>query len=264
MIIDTHSHLDGTEFEEDLDEVISRAKEAGVEKILVPAINLDSMSRLISICDNYRDYLVPMVGLHPEEVKDDYKNQLDELHRMLISNISSGDESVQKFCAIGEVGLDFYWDDTFRRQQLDAFEEQVCWAVELNLPLMIHARNSHNELVGIMERHRNDNLRGVFHCFSGTEEEAEQLLSFPGFMLGIGGVLTFKKSTLPDVLRHVVPLSRIVLETDSPYLAPVPHRGKRNESAFIVATAMRLSEIYGCETTNIAIQTKKNAIKCIL
>lgn len=263
MIIDTHSHLDGPEFADDLEDVLARAKEAGVEKILIPAINAEGMSNLIDVCQKHSGYLVPMIGLHPEEVKEDYKLQLDSLSQMLEESVK-GHTSMPKFCAIGEVGLDFYWDDTFRQQQIDAFEQQITWAATYNMPLMIHARNAHKELVEIMERHRNDNLRGVFHCFSGTTDEARQLLSFQGFMLGIGGVLTFKKSTLPEVLRQAVPLDRIVLETDAPYLAPVPYRGKRNESAFITATAARLNEIYPCETTNIAIQTKKNAIKCIL
>lgn len=262
MIIDTHSHLDGDEFVEDLNEVIARAKEAEVEKILLPAINAEGMQRLMQLCTEHPDYFLPMIGLHPEEVKEDYVQQLTTLHKMLTDNLLSS--SAIHFCAIGEVGLDFYWDDTYRRQQIDAFKQQVQWAANYGMPLMIHARNAHKELVEVMEHHRKDNLRGVFHCFSGTAEEAEQLLSFPNFMLGIGGVLTFKKSTLPEVLRQVVPLSRIVVETDSPYLAPVPYRGKRNESAFIVATVTRLSEIYDCETTNIAMQTKKNALKCIL
>lgn len=263
MFIDTHSHIDGPEFADDLEDVLARAREAGVEKILVPAINAEGMQRLITVCQEHSDYLVPMIGLHPEEVKDDYQQQLDQLHSMLLESNRAG-TTLPKFCAIGEVGLDFYWDDTFRSQQLDAFEQQITWAATYDLPLMIHARNAHKELVEAMERHRSDNLRGVFHCFSGTADEARQLLSFPRFMLGIGGVLTFKKSTLPDVLREAVPLDRIVLETDAPYLAPVPYRGKRNESAFIAATAARLNEIYACETTNIAIQTKKNANICIL
>lgn len=263
MIIDTHSHLDGPEFKEDLKEVIDRAKAVGVERILVPAINLDSMDNLMYVCQQYKDYLVPMIGLHPEEVKEDYQKQLDGLYRILKKS-SEPEYSGIRFCAIGEIGLDFYWDETFKSQQIDAFEQQIQWAVEFNLPLMIHARKAHRELTETMEKYRKENLRGVFHCFSGTAEEAEQLLRFPNFMLGIGGVLTFKKSTLPEVLRQTVPLSRIVLETDAPYLAPVPHRGKRNESSFIIATATLLSEIYHCEIENIAIQTKKNAISCII
>ncbi len=252
MIVDTHSHLDGEEFADDLDSVLQRAGDSGVERILVPNINLQGLEHLTNLCAAHPGVLYPMIGLHPEEVKDDYREQLDEMHRILLSRMDT-------YVAIGEVGLDFYWDKTYTDQQLDAFERQVCWAAEHGKPLMIHARSAHAELVEVMERHRRDHLRGVFHCFSGTEEEARQLLSFEGFQLGIGGVVTFKKSTLPQVLKNVVPLSRIVVETDAPYLAPVPYRGKRNESAFIVATIERLSEIYGCESRVVATQTAKNS-----
>ena len=252
MIIDTHSHLDGEEFADDLPEVIQRAKDAQVEKILVPNVNLQGLPHLIEVCDSYPDYLYPMIGLHPEDVKDDYQTQLDQMFIFL-------KENPNRFCAIGEVGLDFYWDETYRNQQLEAFEQQIQWAKQFGKPLMIHARNAFEEIVEIMERHRDDQLEGVFHCFTGTEDEARKLLSFDGFKLGIGGVLTFKKSTLPEVLKNAVPLSRIVIETDSPYLAPVPHRGKRNESAFIIEIVRRLTEIYACNWVNIATETKKNA-----
>jgi TatD DNase family protein len=252
MIIDTHSHLDGEEFADDLPEVIQRAKDAQVEKILVPNVNLQGLPHLIEVCDAYPDYLYPMIGLHPEDVKDDYQTQLDQMFIFL-------KENPNRFCAIGEVGLDFYWDETYRNQQLEAFEQQIQWAKQFGKPLMIHARNAFEEIVEIMERHRDDQLEGVFHCFTGTEDEARKLLSFDGFKLGIGGVLTFKKSTLPEVLKNAVPLSRIVVETDSPYLAPVPHRGKRNESAFIIEIVRRLTEIYACNWVNIATETKKNA-----
>ena len=252
MIIDTHSHLDGEEFADDLPEVIQRAKDAQVEKILVPNVNLQGLPHLIEVCDAYPDYLYPMIGLHPEDVKDDYQTQLDQMFIFL-------KENPNRFCAIGEVGLDFYWDETYRNQQLEAFEQQIQWAKQFGKPLMIHARNAFEEIVEIMERHRDDQLEGVFHCFTGTEDEARKLLSFDGFKLGIGGVLTFKKSTLPEVLKNAVPLSRIVVETDSPYLAPVPHRGKRNESAFIIEIVRRLTEIYACNRVNIDTETKKNA-----
>ena len=252
MYIDTHSHLDAPEFADDLDDVIQRAKDAQVETILIPATNLASLDRIEQICSENPGYLYPMIGLHPEEIDDNYQQQLDQMHRRL-------DHNPDRYVAIGEVGLDLYWDDTYARQQADAFEQQIQWAIQYQKPLMIHARNAHSQLVEIMERHRADNLSGVFHCFSGTIEEAQQLLSFPNFKLGIGGVLTFKKSPLPEVLRQAVPLSRIVLETDSPYLAPTPHRGKRNESAFLSATATLLSAIYDLKTENIALETKKNA-----
>lgn len=252
MYIDTHSHLDAPEFADDLEPTIQRAKEAGIETILVPNINLDGLDHIEQICQQHPGYLYPMIGLHPEEVTDNYQQQLDQMYTRLKANPT-------RYVAIGEVGIDLYWDDTRQEQQLDAFEQQIEWAAEFNKPLMIHSRNAHQQLIGIMERHRADNLIGVFHCFTGTADQARQLLSFPNFKLGIGGVVTFKKSTLPQVLKETVPLSRIVLETDAPYLAPVPHRGKRNESAFITATAQCLSAIYATETKNIAAETKKNA-----
>lgn len=251
-MIDTHSHIDGEEFAEDLDEVVQRARDAGVEKLFVPAINLEGLPHLVEVCDAYPGYLYPMIGLHPEEVKEDYQAVLDKMHSILKSDAG------RKFIAIGEIGLDFYWDDTFRKEQLDALEQQIQWAIEFNLPLMFHTRKAYNEMIEIMERHRKDHLRGVFHCFSASKEIAEKLLTFEGFMLGIGGVLTFKNSNLPEVLKENVPLSRIVLETDCPYMAPVPYRGKRNESAFILEVARKLSDVYGCKIEEISLETNKN------
>ena len=251
-MIDTHSHLDGEEFEEDLEETIQRAKETGVEKILVPAINLQGLPHLLEVCDMHPGYLYPMIGLHPEEVKANYQEELDEMYRILSSSPKG------RFVGIGEIGLDFYWDETYRKEQLDALEQQIKWAIEFDLPLMFHVRKAYNEMINIMENHRKDHLKGVFHCFTASKEIAEKLLSFEGFMLGIGGVLTFKNSNLPEVIRESVPLERIVLETDSPYMAPVPHRGKRNESAYILEVARRLSEIFECKIEEIANKTNKN------
>ncbi|MBP5380855.1 MAG: TatD family hydrolase [Bacteroidaceae bacterium] len=237
MMIDTHSHIYGPEFDEDRDAVISRAKAAGVTRILLPNINAETIRPMLELCNENPSYCYPMMGLHPEDVKDDFQQVLDGMQAIL--------EHSTSFIAIGEVGLDFYWDSTFRKQQLEAFERQVCWARDYRLPLVIHSRSSHKELVDLMEHHREEGLRGIFHCFGGSKEEAEELLSFEGFALGIGGVLTYKKSTLPEVLQHV-PIERIVLETDAPYLAPVPYRGKRNESAYISYTLQRLAEVYEC------------------
>jgi len=191
--------------------------------------------------------------LHPEDVnpaKMDVDATLDVMESML--------EKLNTCVAIGEVGLDFYWDQTYQKEQIEAFERQIEWAIKYHLPLMIHARNAHTELVNIISKHSADRLTGVFHCFTGTEEEASQLLSFSGFALGIGGVLTFKKSKLPDVLKSVVPLSRIVLETDSPYMAPVPYRGKRNESAFVRNVAEKLAEVYDTSLEKVEQQTNLN------
>lgn len=251
-MIDTHAHIDGPEFAEDMEAVIERAQAAGVRKIFVPGICLKDTPHLLSICQSHPSYLHPMIGLHPENIMDeDYHQALDQLERMI-------DDST---IAIGEVGLDFYWDDTHKQEQIEVFEHQIRWAEKYELPLMIHSRNAHAELMEVMERHRASNLSGVFHCFTGTEEEARDLLTFPNFMLGIGGVLTFKKSTLREVVKNAIPLSRIVLETDSPYMAPVPNRGKRNESAYVKAVAEKLAEVFEQDFDTIVLQTTENALK---
>ena len=200
MIIDTHIHLDGEEFAEDIDEVVARAKEAGVVRMLLPAIDEKTTDAVVAVAKRFNGYACPMIGLHPEEVRDDWREVLDRLRPRV-------DDT---FVAIGEVGLDFYWSREFEEQQMLAFEEQVKWSVETRLPLMIHCRKAQNEMVGIMRKYRKELPGGVFHCFTGNEREAEQLLEFENFMLGIGGVLTFKKSNLPTVLPHI-PLGRIVL-----------------------------------------------------
>lgn len=260
-MIDTHSHIDGPEFSDDLSETIQRAKEAGVKCIFIPGICLKDTPRIFEICEQHEGYLYPMIGLHPENIIDeDFHHVLDEMEKMLHEKLND-DTCTVKPIAVGEVGIDLYWDATYKAEQIEAFERQISWAEKYDLPLMIHTRNAHKELMEIMEKHRESNLKGVFHCFSGTEDEAKELLSFPGFMLGIGGVCTFKKSTLPEVLKNCVPLDRIVLETDSPYLAPVPMRGKRNESAFLTYTADKLSHIYNVEKSVFMQQTEENVVK---
>lgn len=248
MIIDTHIHLDGTEFDADRDDVIARARAAGVEKMFVPAIDLPTSRAALDLSRRYPRYVYPMAGLHPEEVKDGYKDTIRAVERMMTSEV----------IAVGEVGLDFYWSRDNEREQLEAFEEQVCIAVLRGLPLMIHCRKAQNELTAILRRYEKAVHGGVFHCFTGNATEAAELLRFDGFALGIGGVLTFKKSKLPDVLPHI-PLSRVVLETDSPYMAPVPMRGKRNESAFLPFVVAKMSESYGVPADEIERVTTDNA-----
>ncbi|MGM9705378.1 MAG: TatD family hydrolase [Prevotella sp.] len=248
--IDTHTHIDGIEFADDINETVIRAREAGCEKMFVPAIDLKSLDTVNAVCSRYPGYAYPMIGLHPEEVKADWQSVLASMKTMITEDAS--------YIAIGEVGLDYYWSREFEREQLDAFEEQVRWAVEYRLPLMIHCRKAQNELVAILRRYQDRLAGGVFHCFTGNEKEAAELLSFDNFMLGIGGVLTFKKSHLPEILPSAVPLDRIVLETDSPYMAPVPMRGKRNESAYIVYVIERLAECYGVTKDEIMQRTNNN------
>lgn len=253
MFIDTHTHLDGEEFAADRAEVMARAREAGVGKVFLPAIDIKSTEAILDVCRQYPGYAYPMVGLHPEEVRADWREVLAQMKQYL--------KPENRFIAIGEVGLDYYWSREFEQEQLDAFEEQVKWSVETRLPLMIHCRKGQNEMVQLLRRYKNDLPGGVFHCFTGNEHEAEELLQFDRFVLGIGGVLTFKKSHLPEVLPAVVPLDRIVIETDSPYMAPVPMRGQRNESAYVKFVLQRLAEAYGvsddtvAETTNAAAQS---------
>ena len=248
-MIDTHSHLDVEEFKDDLTDVIARAKEAGVEKIFIPSIDLNSCRSVLNVCNAYPGYAYPMLGLHPEEVKADYKEQL-----ALIRTVIDANQPI----AIGEVGLDYYWSREFEREQLDAFRIQVEWSVETRLPLMIHCRKAQNEMINLLRQYKKDLPGGVFHCFTGNEKEAEQLLQFDRFVLGIGGVSTFKKSPLPVVLPKSVPLDRIVLETDSPYMAPTPMRGKRNESAFVRYVMLCLSEAYGVTPEEMEQATNKN------
>lgn len=251
-MIDTHAHIDGEEFRDDLAEVVRRAKDAGVEKVCVPAIDLSSVETVMDVCRQYPDYAYPMIGLHPEEVKADWREVLSLMHARLLSSDSCPP------IAIGEVGLDFYWSREFEEEQLLAFEEQVRWSVETQLPLMIHCRKAQNELVTILKRYKKELPGGVFHCFTGNAHEAAELLQFENFVLGIGGVLTFKKSHLPEVLPATVLLSRIVLETDSPYMAPVPHRGQRNEPAFVVEVARKLAEAYQVTVEEVSRMTNDN------
>ena len=249
MIIDTHTHLDGIEFKDDIQDVVQRAKGVGVSKAFVPAIDLSSIESINNVCQQFPDFAYPMIGLHPEEVKANYKEVLEKMKETLLAS--------SKYIAVGEVGLDFYWSREFEKEQLEAFEEQVKWSIETRLPLMIHCRKAQNEMVKILKKYQSQLPGGVFHCFTGNEKEAAELLSFNNFVLGIGGVLTFKKSNLPETLKSVS-LQRIVLETDSPYMAPVPLRGKRNESSFLVHIVAKLAEVYNTTKNEIAIQTNKN------
>ncbi len=279
MFIDTHAHIDGEEFNEDREAVLQRAREAGAEKIFVPAIDLASSKRILALCSQYPGFLYPMVGLHPEEVRSDWRDQLAQIRQLLISSALNSNHSPlpasARLCRllptgrknwaggeapfIGEVGLDFYWSREFEKEQLEAFEEQIRWSIETRLPLMIHCRKAQNEMVRLLRPYAKELPGGVFHCFTGNEKEAEELLQFDRFVLGIGGVSTFKKSHLPEVLPAAVPLDRLVLETDSPYMAPVPKRGTRNEPSFVPYIITRLAEAYGisekelCERTNATV-----------
>ncbi len=246
--IDTHAHLDGEEYNDDRDDVVARAREAGVSAILVPAIHLPSITTVLGVCRRYPGYAYPMIGLHPEEVKADWREVLAEMKKLY----------TDEFIAVGEVGLDYYWSREFEKEQLEAFEEQIQWAIEWNKPLDIHCRKAQNEMVKLLRKYEKDLPGGVFHCFTGNEIEAAELLQFDKFALGVGGVLTFKKSHLPEVLPSAVPLDRLVIETDAPYMAPVPMRGKRNESAYVLHVLERMAECYGVSVEDMAEATNNN------
>ena len=252
MLVDSHSHLFLEEFADDLPQVMQRAREAGVTHIFMPNIDSTTIESLLSVCAAYKEFCFQMIGLHPTSVNENYKKELDIVAGQLAS--SNG------YVAIGEIGLDLYWDKTFLREQLLAFEKQVEWALEYHLPIVIHTREAFDYIYKVLQPYKETGLTGIFHSFTGTSEEAAKLLDFPGFMIGINGVVTFKKSQLPEVLKDV-PLARIVLETDSPYLTPVPNRGKRNESARLKDTLIKVAEIYRESPEVVAEATSENALK---
>lgn len=262
-IVDTHTHLDGEEFDEDRSEVILRAKEAGVGMVFLPAIDVKTSEAVLKLSHEYPGYAYPMVGLHPEEVKADWKEQLKKIEAILDEHLTAVDglngiKYKSDYIAIGEIGLDFYWSREFEKEQLEAFEKQVEWSCETGLPLMIHCRKAQNEMLHILRKWKDKLPGGVFHCFTGNQQEAKELLEYDNFVLGIGGVSTFKSSHLREDLPAAVPLERIVLETDSPYMAPVPYRGKRNESAFAVQVMKTLAIAYGVSEEEVAKVTNQN------
>lgn len=262
-IVDTHTHLDGEEFDEDRAEVMMRAKEAGVGMVFLPAIDVKTSEAVLKLSHEYSGYAYPMIGLHPEEVKADWKEQLGKIKTILDAHLTAVDglngiKYKSDYIAIGEIGLDFYWSREFEKEQFVAFEKQVEWSCETGLPLMIHCRKAQNEMLHILRKWKDKLPGGVFHCFTGNQQEAKELLEYDNFVLGIGGVSTFKSSHLRDDLPAAVPLERIVLETDSPYMAPVPYRGKRNESAFVVQVMKTLATAYGVSEEEVAKVTNQN------
>ena len=252
-MIDTHSHIFSEEFKEDLSEVIARAKEIGVEKIFMPNIDDTSVEDMLNVCQAYPDYCFPMIGFHPTSVEGpDAIYKVKEMKKRLVEG--------HPYIAVGEVGIDLYWDKTWLKEQQQILDEQIQWALEWKLPLVIHCREAFPELFQVLEPYKHTELTGVFHSFTGTVDEARELMDYSRFMIGINGVVTFKKSTLPEVLQEV-PLTKLVLETDSPYLAPVPFRGKRNETSYVKRVAVKLAELYGMEIGEVERQTTENALK---
>ena len=249
-LIDTHTHIYDAEFDLDLEAVVQRALDSGVGLMLLPNVDASTIQPMLETYERFPDCTRVMMGLQPEEVKGDYKQVLAMMEKELERGI---------FIGVGEIGLDFYWDTTFEQEQLDAFETQLRWAKQLGLPLSIHCRNAFNFMVRILDKYQDGSLKGVMHCFTGTDDEAKAYLDL-GFHLGLGGVTTYKSCGVKDYL-HNIPLDRIVLETDAPYLSPVPHRGQRNEPAFMVDTAKKIAEIYEMPVEKIAEITTRNAKK---
>lgn len=250
--IDTHTHLYDEAFDTDRPEMLERARAAGAEALLLPNIDANSLGPMLAMHDQWPAFCYPMLGLHPTELPPDPTPLLDQMEHMLSLKH-------HPFVAVGEVGVDLYWDASRREEQMGVFRRQAEWSIRFQLPLVIHTRAAHAEVVEVLTPLRQELPGGIFHCFGGTAEEARELLDFPGFCLGIGGVVTFKKSSLPQVLATEVPLDRIVLETDAPYLAPTPYRGKRNEPAYMPQMIGKLAEIYQCSPEHISTTTTATA-----
>ena len=250
-MIDTHSHIYLPEFDNDLDTVINNARSVGVEKILLPNVDGETIERMLKVEKQYPDLCHAMMGLHPTSVKADYQEQMSRIENQL---------GEKKYIGIGEVGIDLYWDKTFRTQQMDVFSKHLQWAKEMNLPVVIHCRDAFPEVFEVVESQLDENLRGVFHSFTGGVNEVETIMGYGSFLIGINGVVTFKNTTLREVLTHTT-LDYIVLETDAPYLAPVPYRGKRNEPAYLAEIATQLAEVYKVSEEEIRHRTSANAKK---
>jgi len=249
--IDTHTHIYAHEFDGDRTDVVRRAKEAGVEAILLPNEDVSSIDAMTRLCDEQPGFAYPMIGLHPTSVKADYSENLKKIERNL---------ATRKYFGIGEIGIDLYWDKSLLNEQKEALEEQLRWSIDLNLPVSLHTRSSLEETLDCIYNVGADKLKGVFHCFVGTIEGWNEISKLPGFYVGIGGVVTFKKTLITETLPQI-PIERIVLETDAPYLAPVPHRGSRNEPAFITYTAKKIAECYKTTVEKVSEATVRNSLK---
>src|SRR5690554_3814979 len=248
-MVDTHAHIFAEEFKGDLADVVLRAYNADIKKVLLPNIDVSSVIDLKSCVSQYPDLFIPMMGLHPTSVTKDWKHQIEIINNELNSN---------DYIAVGEIGIDLYWDSTLQAEQISVFEEQLKWSAEKNLPVSIHFRNATKEVINSIRRVGENSLRGVFHSFGGNRDELNAILELNNFMIGVNGVVTFKNSGLAETLMYC-PLDRVVIETDSPYLAPVPHRGKRNESSYICEIVRKLSEIWQKSETEVEKITTINA-----
>lgn len=250
-IIDTHSHTYDESFDNDIENVIDRAKRAGITSILLPNVDMETIEQVNNLAGRYPHYCLPMMGLHPTSVTADWESDLKIIKQQF---------TIHKYIAVGEIGIDLYWDKSLEQEQKAAFEEQLRWSIELNLPVSIHCRNAISESVECIKKVGASKLRGAFHSFSGSNEELEAVLALENFYLGINGTVTYKNSTLPQVLMGTE-LSHLIIETDAPYLPPVPYRGKRNEPAYTIHIAAKLADIYGVTPEKVGEITSVNAKK---
>ena len=249
MYIDTHAHLYLSQFDADIDDVMTRCLTQKVTTILLPNIDTESIDQVWTLCQRYPQMVYPMLGLHPCSVSTEWKSQLDEIKGHLL----------KKDCvAIGEIGVDLYWDQKLKAEQIDAFETQIQWAKSLDLPIAIHSRSALDLTIDIVSDHQDGNLKGVFHCFDGEAKHLDAICDL-GFYIGLGGILTYKKNSALRAVVERAPLDRIVLETDAPYLPPVPYRGKRNERSDLPIVAEALATIHSCDVSDIATQTTRNS-----
>lgn len=249
MFVDTHAHLYHKQFESDRETMLQRALQVGVTRLFLPNIDMDSIDGMNALAAAHPDLCFPMMGLHPCSVGE---------HNAEVMAVMERELRTGRYCAVGEIGIDLYWDKTWLVQQQEVFRQHIRWAKDLRLPIVIHCRNSFAETIAIVEEEKDEQLRGVFHCFGGTLEEGRRILALDGFLLGIGGVITYPKSGLAQVMAELGP-DRCVLETDAPYLAPVPHRGKRNESSYVPLVAAELAKATGHTVQEIARITTANA-----
>jgi TatD DNase family protein len=251
MLIDTHTHLYLPEFHDEMEKYIDRCKKQNISKLYLPNIDASSIDEVHKLADDYPGYCIPMMGLHPCYVKKDYRDQLSIIEKNLAE---------RKYAAVGEIGIDLHWDKTFKEEQVDAFRRQISLAKQYKIPIVIHSREAQDLTIEIVTEMKDENLRGIFHCFSGSIEQAKQIMDIGDFYMGIGGVLTYKNSGLDKVVENI-PLSYLVLETDSPYLTPTPHRGKRNESSYIIFIAEKLALVKNTTLEEVSRLTSDNAAK---
>ena len=253
-IIDTHTHIYLEAFDSDRTQAVHNAMQSGIMALLLPNIDISTVQPLFQLCDQFPEYAFPMMGLHPTSVDDSYAFQLNQIEKML---------SRRTYCGIGEIGIDLYWEQQHLKAQKEVFEEQLRWSINMQLPVSIHTRNAFDEVFDSIHKVGKDSLRGVFHCFSGTADDLEEIKRLSNFKAGIDGNITYKKSPLVEILQQA-PLDLLLLETDAPYLAPVPYRGKRNEPSYLWETAQQLAEIYKISLAEVVDQIKKNTFELFL